>query len=262
METIASADGTRIAYKRTGSGPPLVLVHGATADHTTWIDALPFLEAHFTVYAIDRRGRGESGDAEEYSLEREVEDVVGVVESIDEPVHLLGHSFGGICALEAVLRTDRLRRLVLYEPEVIADATADETRALAEIRNTIDAGDKEDALVVFYREIARLSEEEIEYARSQPMWSQRVDAVHTVLREMEAMHAYEFEPERFREMTTPTLLLVGEGSPESAHQEAEELSDAFSESRIAILEDQQHVAYRMAPERFAETVIEFLTATA
>lgn len=116
METITSADGATIAYERSGSGPSLVLVHGATADHTTWAPALPLLEEHFTVYAMDRRGRGDSGDADDYALDREAEDVVALVETIDEPVTLLCHSFGGLCALEAAPRTDRLRRLVPYEP--------------------------------------------------------------------------------------------------------------------------------------------------
>lgn len=258
METVTSADGTQIAYERTGSGPPLVLVHGASVDHTTWAETLPFLAEHFSVYAVDRRGRGESGDADDYSLEREAEDVVAVVDSIGEPVDLLGHSFGGHCSLDAALLTADLRRLVLYEPGVLDEATAEDERALAEIRDAIDAGDREEALVTFYREFAHLTEAEIEYVRSQPTWPRRVEAVHTVLREMEAGYADDFEPERFRETTTPTLLLVGEESSEVAHREAEALRDALPDSRIVVLEEQEHIAYRMAPERFAETVVGFL----
>lgn len=81
-----SEDGTLIGYWRTGEGPPLVLVHGTSADHTRWDPALPTLEEHFTVYAMDRRGRGGSGDAAAYSLEREVEDVVTLIDSIGAPV--------------------------------------------------------------------------------------------------------------------------------------------------------------------------------
>ena len=78
MDTVTSADGTPIAYERTGSEPPLVLVHGMTADHTRWEPVRPAFEEQFTVYAIDRRGRGGSGDAAEYELEREIEDVTAV----------------------------------------------------------------------------------------------------------------------------------------------------------------------------------------
>jgi pimeloyl-ACP methyl ester carboxylesterase len=61
METVTSRDSTPIAYERGGEGPPLVLVHGTTSDHLTWELVLPELQKHFTVYTMDRRGRGESG---------------------------------------------------------------------------------------------------------------------------------------------------------------------------------------------------------
>lgn len=261
METVTSVDGTPIAYERTGSGPPLVLVHGASVDHTTWTDSLPFLGEHFAVHAMDRRGRGESGDGAGYALRREAEDVVAVADSIGEPVHLLGHSFGGHCSLEAALLADDLRRLVLYEPGLPVEATAEEERALESIRDAVDAGDREGGLVTFYREFGHLSESELDHVRSLPTWPRRVAAVHTVLREMEVAYAYDFDPDRFREVTTPTLLLVGEESPPPAHREAERLAEALPNSRIAVLEDQQHVAYRMAPELFAERVVGFLTET-
>ncbi|MEZ4523551.1 MAG: alpha/beta hydrolase [Thermomicrobiales bacterium] len=103
VETVISKDGTPIAFECTGSGPPLVLVHGTAGSHERWAPILSALSAEFTVYAMDRRGRGASGDSEYYSIEREFEDVAAVVETLDEPVNVLGHSYGGTCALEAAL---------------------------------------------------------------------------------------------------------------------------------------------------------------
>src|SRR5918998_6394003 len=116
QETVTSEDGTRIAGWRSGEGPPLVLVHGTAADHSRWKPVLPAFEERFTVYAVDRRGRGDSGDAEDYAIEREFEDVAAVVDTIGEPANLLGHSYGALCALEAALLTPNVRKLVLYEP--------------------------------------------------------------------------------------------------------------------------------------------------
>ncbi|MBD0283128.1 MAG: alpha/beta fold hydrolase, partial [Thermoleophilaceae bacterium] len=116
MERVVSADGTPIAVWASGEGSPLVLVHGAAADHSRWAPVLPALAERFTVLAVDRRGRGGSGDADAYALEREFEDLAAVVEWAGEGVNVLGHSYGGVCALEAALRTDRIRKLVLYEP--------------------------------------------------------------------------------------------------------------------------------------------------
>ena len=81
MLTATSRDGTRIAFWRSGGGPPLLLVHGVIADHTTtWRYVLPSLEQRFSVYAMDRRGRGGSGDAERYALAREAEDVAAAAD--------------------------------------------------------------------------------------------------------------------------------------------------------------------------------------
>lgn len=115
MESIRSKDGTPIACQRTGTGPPLVLVHGTLGSCKRW-PILPALEKQFTVYAIERRGYGESGDTSDYAVEREFEDIAAVVDSIGDAVNLLGHSFGGFCVLEAALLTSHLRRLIVYEP--------------------------------------------------------------------------------------------------------------------------------------------------
>ena len=109
-----SRDGTPIAYWQTGGDPGLVLVHGTTADHTRWQHLLPLLEPHLSACAMDRRGRGASGDAPDYSLQREAEDVAAaVVADSGEPVAVFGHPYGAQCALEAALVTDRIERLVL-----------------------------------------------------------------------------------------------------------------------------------------------------
>jgi pimeloyl-ACP methyl ester carboxylesterase len=56
-QTVVSADGTEIEWQRSGHGEPLVLIHGTSADRTRWARVLPLLQPHFTVYAVDRRGR-------------------------------------------------------------------------------------------------------------------------------------------------------------------------------------------------------------
>ena len=92
QETVTSVDDTPIAYLRSGEGSPLVLVHGTAADHGRWRLVIPVFEERFAVCAVDRRGRGGSGDSDDYAIEREFEDVAAVVDSLEEPVTLLGHS--------------------------------------------------------------------------------------------------------------------------------------------------------------------------
>jgi pimeloyl-ACP methyl ester carboxylesterase len=266
METVTSADGTLIAYERSGNGPPLVLVHGTAGDHTRWeLGGVRLaLAKHHTVYAMDRRGRGGSGDAPEYDLEREYEDVATVVDSIDEPVNLLGHSYGALCALEASLLTENLRSLILYEPpvpwkivgpELFSDETVSKTEAL------LEAGEDEAALVVFMRDLLELPEEQLEELRSAPSWQGRVDAAHTLAREERAPFDYEWDPSRFAEMTTPTLLLLGGESPNWAKESTEAIHEALPNSRIAVLEGQEHLAMNTAPELFVDEVLAFLRET-
>ena len=259
METVTSADGTPIAYERTGSGPPLVLVHGTTADHTRWEPIRSALEEHVTAYAIDRRGRGESGDAIEYALAREAEDVAAVVESIDEPAILLGRSYGAIRYLEAALRTDDLRKLVLYEPPLpVSDHDPDSENVLDQMTALVDDGENEEALLRFFREVAHVPEPELEALRSAPNWPARVEAARTAIREERARKAYEFDAARFEGLTTPTLLLSGSESAPYYRDATEALDEALPNSRIVVLDGQAHAAMNTAPELLVDAVLEFI----
>jgi pimeloyl-ACP methyl ester carboxylesterase len=225
---------------------------------------LPELQKHFTAYAMVRRGRGESDDAgADYSLEREVEDVVALIDSTDGPVSLLGHSHGAILALEAALRrTDRVRRLVLYEghiplPEGIQLFPAE---AVADIRSRLDAGDEEGALITFYRDVVSLTPEEIEMIRSLPQYPALVAMAPTIPREAQAEDGWfsDFDPTRVSGFGTPTLILVGGDSPAFEKAAAEALQAALPDGRVVVLPGQGHVAHRTAPELFAREVMQFL----
>ncbi len=264
MERVTSRDGTPIAYERSGEGPSLVLVHGMASTHLTWAFVLPELQEHFTVYAMDRRGRGESGGGgADYSIEREFEDVVTLIDTIDRPVDLLGHSYGAILALEAALRRGgRVRKLVLYEGgfPVPEGTQLFPPEAMESIRTRLEAGDKEGALITFYRDVVMMSPDEIELIRSLPHYPALVAMAPTIPHESRAMESYvsNFDPARLTDFGTPTLLLVGGDSPESEKAAAEALEAALPDGRIVLLPDQAHIAHRMAPELFAREVVGFL----
>ncbi len=260
MEHIVSRDGTRIGVERSGSGPPLVLVHGGTADRTRWAPVVPALARHFAVYAMDRRGRGASGDAEAYALERELEDVAGVVDAIGGPVDLLGHSFGGICALGAARRSPNVRRLVLYEPPptgmpgTIPPAVADRLEAL------LASGDRDGVVTTFMREVVRVPPGELETLRSVPAWQGRVAAAHTILREVRAVERHPaLDPADYRAFRVPTLILLGGDSPAGDQTQARALNAALPNSRVAVMPGQRHVAMNTAPDLFVSEVVAFLT---
>ncbi|HDR73081.1 MAG TPA: alpha/beta hydrolase [Methanoculleus sp.] len=260
METVRSKDGTAIAYERSGAGPALVLVHGTTSAHERWAPLLPMLEPTFTVYAVDRRGRGQSGDSADYSLESEYEDIAAVVDSIVKPASLLGHSYGALICLEAALRVTNLDRLILYEPPIPTGVPIYPPGARAKIQNLLDAGDREGVLLAFYRDVVEIPEPQIAIMRKEPAWVARVAAAHTIPREF-ADEDYVFEPSRFSDLNVPVLLLQGENSPRHLKAGTEAVHAALPDSRIAVMPGQQHVAMSTAPELFVRVITEFLFAS-
>ncbi|MGY1780639.1 alpha/beta fold hydrolase [Geodermatophilus sp. SYSU D01036] len=257
--TITSRDGTRIACWRTGEGPALVLVHGATADHTRWETVLPLLDPHVTVYAMDRRGRGGSGDGASYRIEDEGADVAAVVEAVADatggPVDVLGHSYGGLCVLEALVQTSRIRRAVLYEPGAgvpTSPGFADELAAL------LAAGRREEVVVRLLTVAAGVPADQLARMRALPSWPHRVAAAHTVVREVRAHDGYRLRPERFADLDVPTLLLVGSDSPAAEVESAATVAAALRGSRVVTVAGQGHVAMLTAPDLFATEVLAFL----
>lgn len=236
------------------------MVHGAAADHTRWAPILPGLEEHFTVFAVDRRGRGQSGDAEPYAIEREYEDMVAVADSIPGPVNLLGHSYGAVCSLEASLKISNLRRLILYEPPISAHVKKDyPPDALDRMNSYLEVGEPEKTLLIFLQEIVGIPQNEIDLLRSSSSWHSRVAAAHTIPREQTSVDSYIFEPERFSHMETRTLLLLGGESPSFFKAAIEILKKSIPNTRIAVMSGQQHAAMDTAPELFLRKVIGFLT---
>jgi pimeloyl-ACP methyl ester carboxylesterase len=120
VHRVVSADGTRIAGRVQGKGPPLVLVHGAPHDgDIAWEAMIPFLARKFTCFLPSLRGRGLSEDGPDHSPPRLQEDVQAFVESVGEPVYLGGWSAGVVWSLDAAANCDAVAALVAYEPTII-----------------------------------------------------------------------------------------------------------------------------------------------
>jgi pimeloyl-ACP methyl ester carboxylesterase len=260
LEKISSKDGTLIAYEKSGQGPALVLVHGTAADHSRWAPVLTQLQEKYTVFAVDRCGRGESEDHHKYSMEREFEDIANVVGSIPGQVNLLGHSYGAICSLEAAHISRNINKLILYEPPITMGADGiypQET--ITEIKHKLDVGNIEGIVETFLREIPKVPPHEHELLKASPSWKGRVAAAHTILRELQASeNGYHFTADRFSGLTTPTLLLLGGDSPGFFKDAIAKLHAVLPHNRVVVMPGQQHVAMNSAPNMFLKQVIGFL----
>jgi pimeloyl-ACP methyl ester carboxylesterase len=259
-----SRDGTEIGWWTSGEGPPLVLVHGAVADHTRWRPLLPYLEPHATVHAMDRRGRGASGDAPGYDLAREFEDVAAVVDAVaaasGAAVDLYGHSFGGLCAFGGAALTANLGRLVLYEGWPPADPAARELPP--DVGQRLDArlaeGDHDAVVETMFREVVRMPEADLAALRAQPAWTARVAAAPALVRELRAISRVAFDPALAARITVPALLLTGSDSRDPFAADTRTVAAALPDARVVVLEGQQHVADILDPEAFAGHLVGFL----
>lgn len=263
--TFRSSDGTQIGCGRTGDGPPLVVVHGTSGTRGRWPPILPHLEPHLTVYAMDRRGRGASGDAEPYVFAREFEDVAAVVDGIAAatggPVNLFGHSYGAICSLEAALRTGNLDRLIIYEPPLPLSKPVIPEEPLAEVAAAAESSDREAIVTTFVSKIVRVPPGELEMLRTMPSWAERIEAAHTIHRELRALdHDYTLDLDRFRAIEVPTLLLLGSESPPFLKDATHALAGVLPNARLHIIEGQAHNAPDGAPEEFSRLLTDFVTA--
>jgi pimeloyl-ACP methyl ester carboxylesterase len=264
MTWVVSRDGTGIACWTTGQGRPLVLVHGVLADHTRWRRLLPYLKPHLTVHAMDRRGRGASADAPDYHATREFEDVAAVVDAVAETagstVDLYGHSFGGFCAFGAALLTSNIHRLVLYEgwPPANPAAKTIPPETVERLDALLADGDREAVVETMFREVVRMPEAELAALRAQPSWPARVAAAHTITRELQAISEVPLDPRQAARITVPTLLLTGSVSRDPFAGDVETVAAALPDTRIAVLEGQQHVADIFAPEVVAGHLLGFL----
>jgi pimeloyl-ACP methyl ester carboxylesterase len=237
------------------------LVHGTGADRTRWAAVMPQLAPNFTVYAIDRRGHGASGDSADYAIQREYEDIAAVAAAIKAPVDVLGHSFGAACVLGAAPLIPNLRRLALYEPPMLHEQ---QTPQRAELLQRMDLalanGDREAVVLILLNEMLRVPLPAIDQLRGLPAWAGSLAAAHTIPRELRVSDAYGVNPEALRAISTPTLFLLGSESPSSFRDTAETLRGYLPDSRVVVLPGQAHSAMLTAPDLFAREVTAFLSA--
>lgn len=259
LKSVKSPDGTEIACHVAGDGPPLVLVHGTSADHTRWASIIARLAARWTTYAMDRRGRGASSDRSQYSIELEFDDVAAVIDAVGDEVDVIGHSYGAVCSLEAARRTSGIRRLVLYEPPLPIGIEIYPSGLIERLEALLAAGDREGVVTTFLRDVVRMPADELEAVRADPSWEGRLTAAHTIPRELRIADSYEPDFTRLASVSVPTRLLVGGDSPAFLVEPSRRLHEQILDSQLITMPGQQHVAMTTAPDVFLDAVIDFLS---
>ena len=256
MQRITTPVGTTVSYDKYGNGPPLVPVHGSFSDHkTNWEFVKPLFEKQFTIYAIARRGRGETDVTDGHSLEDESRDVVAVIRSVGEPVFLLGHSYGAQTALAATAKVpDRVRKLVLYEaawPRIVGK------EALARLEELAQADDWDELAVTFFRDRLFVPVKDLDELRATELWPSIIADAEASLGDLRALSRYDFQAERFRELRIPVMLQIGTESPRDLYV-TDALAAVLPDVRIQELPGQAHEGMKTAPHMYTEAVARFL----
>jgi len=253
--TVKSADGSTIAYETSGSGPALIVVGGAFSTRQSAGMFTPPLAAHFSVYAYDRRGRGDSSDIQPYSVEREIEDLAALIEAAGGSAFVYGHSSGAVLALEAAAAGLPITKLAAYEPPYTAAEPGSPTLDGwgQSVQAALDAGDRERAAVLFMRGTGA-DPAAVEGMTQLPFWSGMLAIAHTLPYDLALVGSGSVPTERFHRIAVPTLLLHGGNSPAWAGIATSMIAEAIPGARQVTLEGQDHSA---DPAVLAPVLVEF-----
>jgi pimeloyl-ACP methyl ester carboxylesterase len=241
---VISADGTRIAYTRTGSGPAIVLVGGLLSDRKGGGPLAEALASDFTVIAFDRRGHGDSDDTPPYEVAKEIADIAALMELAGDDAALYGHSSGAALALAAAAAGQPMSALVLHEPPFgasDADSRAQSAEIAATTRRLIASGQHEEAIRRFLA-YAQVPPPAIEQTLADPAILRMAPSMlHDI--EILNMAGGSLLPEgRASAIRVPTLVLVGGEAPPPFRAAGERIAELVDDGRFEILPDQPHVA--------------------
>jgi pimeloyl-ACP methyl ester carboxylesterase len=256
VQNVKRNDDVTVSFEKSGSGPPLVLVHGSLNNHqTSWMIVKPILEPYFTLYAVDRRGRGATTATQGHSIADEADDLIAVIDSVGEAVFLLGHSFGAHVALAAARKApEKVRKLILYEaplPSAFPEDLLKRVQALAA------EGKDEELVEDFLLNGPRVPAQEVAMIKATPFWSFLVADAQNSVREWPALAKLEFNAADFRQLDVPTLLITGSESPAGVYT-TDTLAQSLPNARVEVIAGQAHIAQAMAPQVFADVVTSFL----
>ncbi|MFJ7218308.1 alpha/beta fold hydrolase [Amycolatopsis sp. NPDC098790] len=250
---VTSADGTPIFFEQRGSGAPVILVGGAFNDRTTVAGLADVLAGDFTTIAYDRRGRGDSGDAAEYAIEREIEDIAALIAQVGGTASVFGHSSGAVLALEAAAAGIGIDKVVAYEPPY---ATSEHPRGdvLEQVRAQLAAGDR-DAAVKTFLMVAGTPEEMVEGMKQAPVWGWFTGLAHTLPYDLTICGpGARIRSENLAKIAVPTLVIGGGASPEELQAGAQAAAAAVPGARHETLAGQDHGVLQ-----FPETLKDLLT---
>jgi len=261
MPTVTSKDGSTIAYDRTGDGPPLILVAGSFQDRKAMGAYARPLDAHFTVYAYDRRGRGDSGDNQPYAIQREIDDIAALIDDAGGQAFVFGGSSGAVLSLDAVEHGLNIPKLAIYEPPFAVDDSRPPVpeNLVDELATLIAAGQRSEAAAAYLTKGGVLTGDVVAQMAAQPYWQTDVVPVaHTLLYDAIIMSGTltggPLPTDRWTHVTQPTLIMNGTASFPWTAAGANALATVLPNATRQTFEGEAH---EVSPAALAPALVEF-----
>ena len=238
MSTALSADGTSIAYTETGDGPPVVIVGGAFSTAAAGEPlASALAEAGFRGVTVDRRGRGDSGDAgpAAYAPEREADDLAAVIEAVGGDAAVLGHSSGAVLALVAAGRGVPVRHHFLSEPPFHFGVDHTAADLPERLQALVDDGHSDDAVTLFQRDAVGLPEAVVQQIRSSPIFASLVPLAQSVVYDALLTRAVSTPTAAMLAVSAPVTILRGDPTFPVLVAAAERLAAAIPTAELVVV---------------------------
>ncbi len=245
MAQVISKDGTTIVYDKLGNGPAVVLVTGATATRSSFVERANLLAPNFTVCYYDRRGRGDSSDTLPYSVQKEIEDIEALIDQAGGAAYLYGISSGGALALEAASKLgNKVKKLAIYEvpydEREIGQAKWKEYNTA--LQESLQAGKNGDAVTAFMK-LVDVPDEMLAGMKQSPFWSELEKVAPTLAYDAACLGDRKIPIETAKRLIVPTLVMDGGGSLEmypNIRASAEKLATLIPNVEWQTLEGQTH----------------------
>ena len=256
-EFATSADGTRIAYEFSGTGPALVLVDGALCyrEFGPARSLAAALEGEYTVYIYDRRGRGESGDTAPYAVEREIEDLAAVIAATAGPAYVFGQSSGGALVLAAAASGVPMTKVGAYESPFVGlrpGKDGEPRDYLAELDALLAAGDRGGVVSYFMVKMVGAPWFVPTMMKlNRKVWAQLRAVAHTVPNDARVLRGdFEVPVAEFAAIDRPSLIMAGSKGAPAMLAAQETIARAIPGAEHLVLQGQTHQVsdQALAPE--------------
>jgi pimeloyl-ACP methyl ester carboxylesterase len=265
LKTVRSKDGTTIAFEQSGTGSAIIVVEPALSDHSSSAKLAKVLAEQFTVITYDRRGRGQSTDTLPYAVEREVEDIEALIDTVGGTAFLFGSSSGAVLALEAADQLgNKVQGLFMYEPPFIVDDSrppmpADFSQQIAAM---VSSDRRNEAVRHFFHKGMGIPGIFVTLMRwLMPGWSRMASVAHTLLYDLAVVAGTQtgkpLPTTRWTAATLPILVMVGSKSEAFFHTGAQALANLLPNVQYRVLEGGSHGSVMMAPKDVAAAVCDF-----